>query len=184
MNEDLEKKYPSLKLAYEHVRDVLNEQQQTASDLDTKIATIFGISTAIFGVGMPLILSLLNINGITKLSEFWQAASIGLITAILVGLIILSWIIITRKSLNGYRLKNFITMNDPEEIRLKLWSVPQSEFYHEILLNVEKAFFDNDEELKRKTTITDSLIDWLIVQIVSMLAFLFFVFLLKAIGVF
>jgi hypothetical protein len=75
-------------------------------------------------------------------------------------------------------------MNDPEEIRLKLWSVPQSEFYHEILLNVEKAFFDNDEELKRKTTITDSLIDWLIVQIVSMLAFLFFVFLLKAIGVF
>jgi hypothetical protein len=62
--------------------------------------------------------------------------------------------------------------------------VPQSEFYHEILLNVEKAFFDNDEELKRKTTITDSLIDWLIVQIVSMLAFLFFVFLLKAIGVF
>jgi hypothetical protein len=184
MSEDLEKKYPSLKLAYEHVKDVLNEQEQTASDLDTKIATIFGASTAIFGIGMPLILSFLDIKGITKLSDIRQALSIGMITAILVGLVIVSWVIITRKSLNSYGLKKFITMNNPEEIRQNLWSVDNIQFYHEILLNIENAYFENDEKLKQKANITDSLFDWLIIHIVSILSLLLFVFLLKAIGLF
>lgn len=64
-----DKDYPSLKLAYEQVKGVLSEQEQIASAIDSKTATLLAISTAIFSIGMTLILVFLNIHGIVKVSK-------------------------------------------------------------------------------------------------------------------
>ena len=105
MTEDLETKYPSLKLAYEQVKSVLSEQEQTASSLDTKVATLLAISTAIFSIGMPLILSLLNIHGVLKIPNLNQSMFIGVITSCLVGFVLLSWLAVVRRAMSAYRLK-------------------------------------------------------------------------------
>jgi hypothetical protein len=173
--EELTKKYPSLTLSYEQVKDVLTEQEETAERLDNKIATLFAAATAVFGISIPFFFDLLDIGRISKLSLVF-ALSIGMILAFLVGASILSYINIVLLSLTAYKPRKFITMNNPTEMRRNLWQISNSEFIHEILVNTEIAFYKNDKQLKIKAKQAQELFLWIPAELLSIGGLIFIVF--------
>ena len=125
--EELSAQYPSLRLAYEQVKDVLSGQEQTSSILDNKISTLFGVSTAIIGIGIPLIISM-----ITTPFRLEIIIPVSLLLLVVISI----YIMIVKACFSAYKLKEFITMDDPNEIRKKMWDVDPAIFYHEILFRV------------------------------------------------
>jgi len=57
MIDELKKDFPSLQLAYEHVKDVLHEQKETVRDYANRAITLFSVATAIIGIALPLFIS-------------------------------------------------------------------------------------------------------------------------------
>jgi hypothetical protein len=173
--EELGKKYPSLVVSYEQVKDVLVEQEETAERLDNKIATLFAAATAVFGISIPFFFDLLDIGRIIRLN-FISAFLIGSILAILVLLSILTYIAIVQLSLTAYKPRKFITLNDPSEIRKKMWQLNQTEFIYELLINTERTFYENDKLLKEKARHAQELFAWIQIELLTIGGLIFIVF--------
>jgi hypothetical protein len=58
---------PSLDLAFEWVKDVLNDQSRTADALETKATTLFSVATLILSIGIAA--GILSSHGV-KLGSF------------------------------------------------------------------------------------------------------------------
>ncbi len=172
----MEKELPSLSLAYEQVKDVLVEQEQTAERIDGKIATLFAAATGVFGISIPFFFNILDVGKILKIDDFTSLILIALILSILVVFSILTYIAIVRLSLKAYRLTEFITMNHPTEIRQNLWQFSPSEFMYEVLINTEKAFYKNDAKLKEKARQSEALFDWIRIELLTIGGLIFIVF--------
>jgi len=160
---DNKKQYPSLDLAYEQVKGVLSEQEQTARALDTKVATLVIVATAIIGIAIPVVFSIIDIRMRTDL---------GIVFAVITIVPIAIWVFLLNKAYNAYKLRAFITMNKPEEIWSKLADKQPEEFYYEIIANTQQAFDSNCNHLERKTEIVDSVLQWTRIEVFLTLGWL------------
>ena len=95
-------KYPSLYLAYEQVKNVLADQIQTASVLETKASTLFAIATAMIGIVIPV-----GLNRITS-DTLWLV----ILVVIPIGLYVCVWWLFRAV----YSLQSFAELGDPKTI--------------------------------------------------------------------
>lgn len=126
-NEEMEnQKPPSLDLAFDWVRDVLENQIDDARRLIERETIIFSVATGILGFAIPLALtqSKVTINGyfVASIAAY---ALLSLIT------------IISLIPINLWDLKN------PIIIREEYWDAQESEFKMEILTHMEDAYTHN-----------------------------------------
>lgn len=141
--------YPSLKPAYEQVKDVLSQQKETANCLDSKASTFVATATAIFGVGLSL--------GASRIFDthlcFWVYFILLSITLVPTFFYYRIWGLATK----ALHLRLFITLNNPQLIREDFWHLANEDFMYDILLHTEEAFKENDVQLKKKAKYIDGL---------------------------
>ncbi len=134
-NKEIKDKPPSLDLAYEWVKDVLDSQVQDAESLITRAVTMFSVDTAIMGFVFPLTL----FSSTVKLSIF----PFGIIALALYAVLI----ILTVYSLV---IRGFISLKNPIIIREWYWNMETQEFRMELLTHLEDAFTKNQARLAKR----------------------------------
>lgn len=134
--------YPSLDLAFDWVRGVLERQSSTADALDAKTATIFSIGTAIFGLGLGIPLSILEIS----FNE--------LFTQPLAWIVSITYVIIALSAIYSLWVRRYEQMDNPVIIREDFWNLPPSQFKTELLSHLEDAYEHNEAILLRKAWTT------------------------------
>lgn len=134
---------PSTRLVYEQVRNVLEEQEATASALDTKASVFLALISAVVSIGIPL--------GLGQLHEYsHEIVVIGSLLALLlpIALLLRALVLGTR----ALRLREFRTQNDPRQYRERgVDALSEPDFYVNTLLNIEKTFDTNQVEIEAKT---------------------------------
>lgn len=140
MSENLSEQYPSLRLAYEQVRDILVQQRQTARDYGMKAITLLAVATAIAGIGIPLGFS----KGLETIYLFGQPATgVVIIPIILYAMVVYC-------AYKTYKLAPIKTMNEPKIIRESFSVLNQDKFLYEMLLHTEIAFLHNAKIIREK----------------------------------
>jgi len=151
----LKSQYPSLKIAYEHVNQVLIQQKQTIRDYGMRAITLLATATAIAGVGIPL-----GFN--PQLDDFklcW-----GFTASDTVILPIILYVVIAIYAYYTYKLQWVKTEDQPEIIREHFWELEPDVFYHEMLIHTEEAFKHNQKIIKQKQGYLKPLISLVIIE--------------------
>ncbi len=136
---DLAVKYPSLKLAYEHVKDVLSEQNETARSYVDRAITLLSVATATIGIGVPL---LYNKGVLQK----WFLPGIRQVTAS--GIPVVIFFVIALYAYRAIKTPPFKTKDEPKAIRDEFAKLQPEEFYQEMINRIEKASKENESVLK------------------------------------
>jgi hypothetical protein len=148
-------KYPSLHLAYEQVKNVLPDQIQTASVLETKASTLFAIATAMIGIVLPI-----GLNRITS-DKYWLV----ILTVIPISLYLYAWWLFRAV----YSLKSFAELGDPKTIEDYLNDSPD-EFMKEAIRETKKAYEHNEGILEKKREMVRCLLPIVITEMMTLVA--------------
>lgn len=161
----LEEKYPSLKLAYEQVRDVLLDQKAIGRQYANRAMTLLVLATAITGIGMPFVLR----QEIVSL-KLWGFPVVYLA---LIPIVLYFAILIYAK--RAYEPIPFRTMNEPDKIGEKFWELSPDEFAYEMFMHIRDGFKKNEDSLNKREEALKPLLTLIIWQafIVVILAFAF-----------
>jgi len=142
----------SIALVYEHVRGVNRQQYDAAVNLDSKAATIQGVTTAIVGIGVPL--------GISQIPTITPVC-FGVAMAFLAIVPILLYVRGLLLFIEGYRLRPFQFTESVTEMRTKKVSeLGADDFYRTMLIHIEGCFNSNQEQLDKKAPLVQELFVW------------------------
>ena len=161
---DLQKDFPSLKLGYEQVNDALKDQVETVRDYENRAITLFSVTIAVLGIGMPLLLT-----KAASQSLYWLTAS--LIPIILFVFVYLNfW--------KTYRLRLMKQISDPEVVISEFIELETQKFYSDMIQHINEAFAENEVVLRQKEKSLRVLIAFTLGEVSSVvvLALLFFSF--------
>ena len=161
---DLQKDFPSLKLGYEQVNDALKDQVETVRDYENRAITLFSVTIAVLGIGMPLLLT-----KAASQSLYWLTAS--LIPIILFVFVYLNfW--------KTYRLRLMKQISDPEVVISEFIELETQKFYSDMVQHINEAFAENEVVLRQKEKSLRVLIAFTLGEVSSVvvLALLFFSF--------
>lgn len=127
---------PSLDLAYEWVKDVLDKQSNTADVLDTKATNLFTVASLILGIGISAgILALEKVN--------IPAYTLG-------GLSLIGYSFVATFTFFAWSLRSYETLDNPVIIREWYWDMEPTQFKVELLSHLEGAFANNESKLNKK----------------------------------
>jgi len=127
---------PSLDLAFDWVKGVLNLQSHTSDVLDTKGINLFTVATLVLGIGISA--------GILSLDTvMWLAYLFG-------GLSLMSYGFVIGYTFDVWRLRSYVTMDNPVVIREWYWDMQPSQFKTELLTHMEDAYKSNEDSLSKK----------------------------------
>lgn len=127
---------PSLDLAFEWVKGVLNDQSHTGDVLDNKGNNLFSVATLVLGIGIS--------------AGVLFAGTVGLISFILGGLSLLSYGWVIGFAFEVWRLRSYETLDNPTVIREWYWDMEPPEFKMELLSHLEDAYNANENTLSKK----------------------------------
>ena len=140
---DLEKDFPSLKLGYEQIKDVLREQGTLTQNYISRAITLFSIATAIIGIGLPLLFtkSELPYNSLI----FYVPVIVWAIIPLLIymGVIVAFWIILHPEHLK-------IISNPKILLDGGFLELEPSMFYSEIIQDIARTFDENEKIVVKK----------------------------------
>jgi hypothetical protein len=168
---DLEKDFPSLKLGYEQIKDVLREQATITQNYISRAITLFAIATAVIGIGLPLLFTgpkLSYTNLILHVPVICWAVLPLLIYAIV---IFISWSIIRPSQLK--------TISSPKILQDEGYlQLEPGAFYSELIQDITENFNENEIiiERKEKDLIWLSVFVFTQTMFVVMIVLLFFAF--------
>ncbi len=145
--EKLAEQYPSLQLAYEHVKNVLNNQGNISRALDAKASTLIALATGVTGIGIPI--------GISALS-FSISIYVLIPLLLLVTVPIYFYYRSFRLSNKVLRLHRFRNMDNPLKIN-EFWSLANDRFQYDMICHIRDAFKENLETLTSKASDLGSL---------------------------
>jgi len=158
--ENLTEKYPSLQLAYEHVKDLLWRQKETARSYAERAILLLAASTAVVGIGIPILFNKTAYYKLYFLPGIPQGMVSSIPITIYLAIAVLTYLIV--------KLHPFKSMDEPSKI-LKSFAVrPNTKFYYDMIKNIEKAFKDNKKILERRATMLTLLIIATIVNTIIM----------------
>lgn len=129
------KGYPSLHLAYDQIKNVLADQRQTASVLESKAFNFLTVATAITGIVIPL-----GFNRLTH-DTLWLLA----VLIIPIALYMYAWSLFR----NVYQLQAFEKLGDPKGSRDYMDLEPE-QFMLEAIEQIDEAFQKNETILEGK----------------------------------
>jgi len=158
------KDYPSLNLAYDWVKGVLEKQSHTSDALDTKTATLFSVGTAIFSLGLGIPLTTPDLSFSTMLSSPFA------------WVVIISYICIAVFAFIALWVRRYVDLDNPIVIRESFWALPELQFKLELLSHLEDAFEDNELILVRKASMTRLIIPAVAIEALFLVLFLGFAF--------
>ena len=158
------KDYPSLDLAYDWVKGVLEKQSHTANALDTKTATLFSVGTAIFSLGLGIPLTSPDLSFSTMLSSP------------LAWVVTISYACIATFAFIALWVRRYTDIDNPILIRESFWTMPKLQFKLELLSHLEDAFEDNELILVRKARMTRLIIPAVAIEALFLVLFLGFTF--------
>ncbi|MDO8531263.1 MAG: hypothetical protein Q7T26_03700 [Dehalococcoidia bacterium] len=139
MEEKKAQRIPSLDLAWDWVKDVLEEQVKSAEFYSNKAIQIFSFATAVAGIAIPL-----------RLKEPLQ--SIQFIPDSLSTLIALAaYILVSGFTLTLLWGKDLTLLRNPITMREDFWNLEPQDFKVQILTHMEDAFTENAKILRTKT---------------------------------
>ena len=135
---------PSIDLAFEWVKGVLNDQSHTGDVLDTKGTNLFSVATLVLGIGISA--------GILAVGK------VELVSFIFGGLSLISYGWVIGFTFEAWRLRNYETLDNPTIIREWYWDMEPSQFKMELLSHLEDAYRANETTLSKKAKAVRSLI--------------------------
>lgn len=126
--------FPSLELAYDHLKGLLEGQAQLYESLRAKANNVWAAGTAITGVGIAW-----GLRGDPDNSY---------LLLVVLGASVLSYLVATILALLLYYPKRaIILMTNSTIIREEFWVLPEKAFKTEMLLHVERAWSTNNNVL-------------------------------------
>ncbi|MFC1860864.1 hypothetical protein ACFLYL_01105 [Chloroflexota bacterium] len=135
-----ETKPQGLDLAFNWVRNVLDDQERNAEIYNNRMILLFSAATAILGIGFPL-----GLEGISEVFVTpWTMVSWFLVVCMTSYLLSIITIAI------GIWPQSFIKLDDPIKIREDFWDLQEDEFKVQILAHTEDAYTKNREQLNWK----------------------------------
>ncbi len=154
--------FPSIDLAFEWVKGILAQQSFTVDSLDSKTATLFGIGTAIFslGIGIPLSVSDITLRDIFAHPLAW--------------VVLITYAYIALSSIYCLWVREYKHMNNPVIIREEFWPLPQEQFKTEILVHLEATYEHNEAILLRKSRATKFIVPAVALEALFLVLFLGF----------
>lgn len=135
---------PSLDLAFEWEKNVLNDQSRSADALETKATTLFSVATVILGLGISV--GVLRLHGIKLESIIFGALSLA------------SYGFVIGFAFAAMRLRRYETLDNPIVIREWYWDMKPPKFKTELLAHMEDAYVKNEISLSSKAKATRYLI--------------------------
>ena len=127
---------PSLDLAYEWVKDVLDKQSNSADLLDTKGTTLFTVASLVLGIGISA--------GVLALQE------INILAYVLGGLSLIGYGFVALFTFRVWSLRKYYTLDNPITIREWYWDMEPTQFKVELLSHLEDAYTHNQGKLAEK----------------------------------
>lgn len=137
MGETAQNQMPSLDLAFEWVKDVLDKQSHSADILDTKGTTLFTVASLILGIGISA--------GILALKET------NVFVYILGGLSLIGYGFVAAFTFLAWSLREFRTLDNPIIIREWYWDMEPKQFKIELLSHLEDSYTHNQDKLNEKS---------------------------------
>jgi len=137
---------PSLDLAFDWVKNVLDEQGHMIDGLDAKAATLFAVATSIIGLGLGISMSVLRLPLMVLFSSVFG------------WLVFISYGFIAVLSVLTLWVRSFEALRNPIIIRQWYWDMPNSKFRFEILAHLENAYSTNEKTLFLKGWVTRLLV--------------------------
>ncbi|MGR3295466.1 MAG: hypothetical protein ACUZ8A_04495 [Candidatus Bathyanammoxibius sp.] len=147
-------KHPSLRISYEHVKDVLSQQKQTIREYQARALTIMATATAVAGIGIPL-----GLGAESRGTIFW-----GLSAGDLLVVPVVVYAIIVFFAYKTYSLRRVWTVNNPVTVREYYWKLSEQEFLRNILVHLERKFKVNQEIMEEKQKFMKPLVALLITE--------------------
>ena len=161
---NLESDFPSLKLGYEQVKDVLPNQIESVREYENRAITLFSVAVAVVGIGMPLLLT-----KVASQSPCW-------LTTLLIPIILFVFVYLYFWKI--YRLKLMKEISDPEVVIKEFIELEPQRFYSDMIQHINEAFAENEVIVRQKGKDTVWLIVFTLAEVSSVviLALLFFSF--------
>lgn len=148
--------YPSLKITYERVQHVLEDQLSMAQESGGKAFNMWVVATAILGIAMPV--------GFTD-SDVTQS---GLALMAWAGLVF--YIVITALAgLVYFPSRNINLVNDPKSLRENYWPLDDTYSREWLFKHIEKAWAKNKLYLDRTANYVRFMSGSLLVQLLLLL---------------
>ncbi len=145
---------PSLDLAFDWVKNVLNSQCEASDILESKATTLFSMSTAVLGIGVSA--------GILAFED------VGFVTYFFGALALASYGWVFGYSISAIQPRKFEKLDNPITIRERYWDMTPSQFKVELLSHIEDSYLKNDLNLRKKA----NAIRWLVVATAAEVFFL------------
>lgn len=155
--------FPSLKLGYEQVKDVLRDQVELIRDYRNQAIMLFSVSVAVLGISFPLLFS----KTVSK--------SLWLIAALVPVVIFLQ---VYRYFDRAYRLEEMKQITNPKTITEEFIELEPAAFYSDLIQHIADAFEDNEKIIAQKAKELQWLIGLTLAEVSSVvvLVLLFFSF--------
>ena len=125
-------KLPSLELAYQHVKDVLQHQAQTFDVLNSKAISLWSAATAIVGIVIPLAIGVFDVNNALhgwNLAFLITILILYLASSILTGLITFP--------------QYFSVAVSPAKVKTQFASLSKERFMVDMISHIEVAYKKN-----------------------------------------
>lgn len=140
--ENLNVKYPSLPLAYEHLKDILWRQKETARSYAERAILLLAASTAVVAIGLPILFNKKAYFQLWFLPNVPQAFVSTIPIVFYLVIAVLTYLIA--------KLSPFKSLDDPSVILRRYATKSNTKFYYDIIKNTEKEFKTNEVTIKRR----------------------------------
>lgn len=164
---DFNKDFPSLRLGYEHVKDVLQEQAELAHHYVNRAITLFSIATAVIGIGLPLLFT-------QRMSEHYLIGHVSIV--VLSPIPILLYVVVVYYSWKIYQKEFLKTISSPTKVTEDFLELQPEEFYSNMIQHITSAFEENEEIIKGKEQNLTKLIIYVIAEAITMISLVLILF--------
>ncbi len=131
-----EQNLPSLDLAFEWVKGVLDKQSNNADVLDAKGTMLFTVASLVLGIGVAA--------GVLVLQEP------KILAYVLGGLALIGYSFVALFTFLVWSLRDYQTLDNPISIREWYWVMEPTRFKIELLSHLEDAYTHNQKKLSEK----------------------------------
>lgn len=136
-----DKDFPSLKLGYGQVKDVLQEQVEIARDYSNRAITLFSIAIAVLGIGLLLLLT--RVISVSIICNHIPLIVFSVIPIILfVFVFVYFWKI--------YKMNIFVEIANPDIVINEFIELEPNKFYSEMIQHINSAFDKNEIVIRKK----------------------------------
>ncbi|HEX9896428.1 MAG TPA: hypothetical protein VGA85_02035 [Dehalococcoidales bacterium] len=154
---------PSIDLAFDWVKDVLDTQISLVDSLDNKAMTLFGVATAILGIGASLGQNILNPKAILP----FACGAIAFI----------AYIFVIGFTISALAVRGFDTLKNPIIMREYYWDLSPVQFKIQLLAHLEDAYTSNKEKVDKKGLAVRNLVPAMAFEVVFLVLSLWLGFL-------